>query len=146
MLFDTWAGILPPAQFRRLVIEPAAAIVTALRQRFPAVPIIGFPRLAGMMVGDYARATDVDGIGLDTSMELGLAVKVLPPRVAMQGNLDPLALVAGGPRLDEETDRVLEGFAGERAHIFNLGHGVLPETPVSHVERLVARVRGERSS
>jgi uroporphyrinogen decarboxylase len=140
MLFDTWAGILPPAQFRRLVIEPAAAIVTALRQRFPAVPIIGFPRLAGMMVGDYARATDVDGIGLDTSMELGLAVKVLPPRVAMQGNLDPLALVAGGPALREATTTILEGTKG-RPFIFNLGHGIVPQTPPEHVAALVEQVR-----
>jgi uroporphyrinogen decarboxylase len=88
---------------------------------------------------------DIDAIGLDTAVEPKAAIAALPARFVLQGNLDPLALIAGGPRLDAETDRVLEGFAAPRAHIFNLGHGVLPETPVSHVERLVARVRGERS-
>ena len=85
----------------------------------------------------------IDAIGLDTAAEPKAAVAALPERLALQGNLDPLALVAGGRRLDEEIDRVLRGFEG-RAHIFNLGHGVLPETPIAHVERLVARVRGQR--
>ena len=98
MLFDSWAGILSPAQFRRHVIGPTRAIVAALRQRHPAVPIIGFPRLAGLLIGEYAAATGVDGVGLDTSMDLGLAARAVPPRMALQGNLDPLALVAGGRR------------------------------------------------
>jgi len=141
MLFDTWAGILPPAEFRRLVIEPTAAIVSALRQRFPTVPIIGFPRLAGMMVGDYAIATRIDGIGLDTSAELGLAAKALPPRIAMQGNLDPLALVAGGRALHAAAAGILETMKG-RPFIFNLGHGIVPQTPPQHVAALVEQVRG----
>lgn len=140
MLFDTWAGILPPASFRRLVIEPTAAIVSALQQRFPTVPIIGFPRLSGMMIGDYAHATRVDGIGLDTSMELGLAAKALPPRMAMQGNLDPLALVAGGSALRGATAAILEAMQ-DRPFIFNLGHGIVPQTPTEHVAALVEQVR-----
>jgi len=141
MLFDTWAGILPPAEFRRLIIQPTTAIVSTLRQRFSTVPIIGFPRLAGMMAGDYARATRVDGIGLDTSMELGLATKALPARIAMQGNLDPLALVAGGSALRGATAAILETMKG-RPFIFNLGHGIVPQTPTEHVAALVEQVRG----
>jgi uroporphyrinogen decarboxylase len=140
MLFDTWAGILPPRQFRRLVIEPTKAIVAALRQRFPHVPVIGFPRLAGMMIGEYCMATEVQGVGLDTSMDLGLAVRALPSRVAMQGNLDPLALVAGGPALGEAVDSILGAMRG-RPFIFNLGHGIVPQTPTEHVAALVKQVR-----
>lgn len=141
MLFDTWAGILPPAEFRRLVVEPTASIVSTLRQRFPAVPVIGFPRLAGMMIGQYAHATKVDGIGLDTSMELGLAAKALPPHMAMQGNLDPLALVAGGSAQRGATGAILETMKA-RPFIFNLGHGIVPQTPPEHVAALVEQVRG----
>ncbi len=141
MLFDTWAGILPPAESRRLVIEPTEAIVSRLHQRFSAVPIIGFPRLAGMMIGEYARATKVDGIGLDTSVELDLAAKALPSRIAMQGNLDPLALVAGGSAMRGATAAALETMKG-RPFIFNLGHGVVPQTPPEHVAALVEQVRG----
>lgn len=143
MLFDTWAGILPPTQFRRLVIEPTKAIVAALRQRFPHVPVIGFPRLAGMMIGEYCSATNVQGIGLDTSMDLGLAVRAVPPRVAMQGNLDPLALVAGGPALHEAVTSILGAMRG-RPFIFNLGHGIVPQTPPEHVAALVEQVRSAR--
>ncbi len=141
MLFDTWAGILPPRQFRRLVIEPTKAIVAALRQRFPHVPVIGFPRLAGMMIGEYCMATDVQGISLDTSMELALAAKALPLRVAVQGNLDPLALVAGGSALGGAADSILGAMKGRR-FIFNLGHGIVPQTPPEHVAALVEQVRG----
>jgi uroporphyrinogen decarboxylase len=140
MLFDTWAGILSPSLFRRHVVAPTQAIVSALRQRHPMVPIIGFPRLAGLMVGDYAMTTHVDGIGLDTSMDLGLATCALPPDVAIQGNLDPLALVAGGQALRRETATVLAALKG-RPCVFNLGHGILPQTPPEHVTALVEQVR-----
>ena len=140
MLFDTWAGILPPTQFRRHVIAPAQAIVSALRQRHPTVPVIGFPRLAGLLLGDYATATQVDGIGLDTSMDLGLAARVIPTRTAIQGNLDPLALVAGGQVLRHETAAILSVSRG-RPCVFNLGHGVVPQTPPEHVAALVEQVR-----
>lgn len=140
MLFDTWAGILSPAQFRRHVIDPAAAIVDALQQRHPAVPVIGFPRLAGLSVGDYATATRVNGIGLDTSMDLRHAGRLVSPRVALQGNLDPLALVAGGPALRQEAASILDALKG-RSCVFNLGHGVMPQTPPGHVASLVEQVR-----
>ena len=140
MLFDSWAGILSPAQFRRHVIEPTQAIVNALRQLHPTVPVIGFPRLAGLLVGEYAASTRVDGIGLDTSMDLGLAARVIPARTALQGNLDPLALVAGGQALRRETATILTALKG-RPSVFNLGHGIVPHTPPEHVAALVEQVR-----
>ena len=140
MLFDTWAGILSPRLFRRHVIEPTRIIVSALRQRHSNVPVIGFPRLAGLMVGEYAAVTGVDGIGLDTSVDLRLATRVLPCQVTMQGNLDPLALVAGGDSLRHETDAILATMHG-RPHVFNLGHGIVPQTPPEHVAALVEHVR-----
>ncbi len=140
MLFDSWAGILSPPQFRRHVIEPTQAIVNALKQLHPTVPVIGFPRLAGLLVGEYAAATRVDGIGLDTSMDLGLAARVIPARTAIQGNLDPLALVAGGQALRRETAAILTALKG-RPSVFNLGHGIVPQTPPEHVAALVEQVR-----
>jgi uroporphyrinogen decarboxylase len=140
MLFDTWAGILPPAQFRQHVIEPARGIVSRLRAAHPAVPIIGFPRLGGMLIGEYARATGVDGIGLDSSMDLRLAGRAIPGRTAMQGNLDPFALVAGGPALRQQTAGILEAMRA-RPFVFNLGHGIVPQTPPEHVASLVEQVR-----
>ncbi len=140
MLFDSWAGILSPGEFRRHVIEPTRAIVAALRRRHPAVPIIGFPRLAGLLIGEYAAATDVNGVGLDTSMDVGLSGRLIPPHVALQGNLDPLALVAGGAALHQESATVLAGLKG-RPCVFNLGHGIVPQTPLDHVAALVEQVR-----
>lgn len=140
MLFDSWAGILPPSEFRRQVIRPAQAIVAGLRQRFPSVPIIGFPRLAGMMLGEYARATQVNGVGVDTSTELGFVAQTAPSGMALQGNLDPLALVAGGSALHRETASILHAMKG-RPFVFNLGHGIVPQTPPEHVTALVEQVR-----
>jgi len=140
MLFDTWAGLLAPSQFQQYVIEPARVIVAELRLRFPSLPIIGFPRLAGMMIGDYATATGVNGVGLDTSMEFARAARLIPPRIAMQGNLDPLAVIAGGSALSGETTRILQSMKG-RPSIFNLGHGIVPQTPPEHVAALVEQVR-----
>jgi uroporphyrinogen decarboxylase len=140
MLFDSWAGILSPSQFHRHVVRPTQAIVAALRQRFPAVPIIGFPRLAGLLVGDYAEATGVNAVGLDTSMDLGHAMTTIPPGVTLQGNLDPLALVAGGLPLRHETSTILTALRG-RPFVFNLGHGIVPQTPPEHVSELVELVR-----
>jgi len=143
-IFDSWAGVLPPAEFERWCVAPIAAIAAKLREKAPDAPIIAFPRGAGTQLGKFAALSDIDAIGLDTAVEPKAALRALPERLALQGNLDPLALVAGGPRLDAEIDRVLAGFA-LRAHIFNLGHGILPETPVENVARLVARARGEKS-
>jgi uroporphyrinogen decarboxylase len=140
MMFDTWAGILSPGQFRRHVVEPARTIVGALRRQYPAVPIIGFPRLAGMLIGDYVRATEVDGVGLDSSMDLRVVGRAIPERTAIQGNLDPFALVAGGLALREQTAEILEAMRG-RPFVFNLGHGIVPQTPPEHVAGLVEQVR-----
>ncbi len=141
MLFDSWAGILSPSQFHRHVIQPSKRIVASLRTRFPQIPIIGFPRLAGMLVTDYAAATLVDAVGLDTSMDLGVAARWIPPNMALQGNLDPFALVAGGASLQRETASVLAAMRG-RSFVFNLGHGIVPQTPLDHVAALVEQVRG----
>ncbi|TPG41246.1 uroporphyrinogen decarboxylase [Sphingomonas koreensis] len=143
-LFDSWAGSLSPAQFERWVIAPNAAIVAALKARHPATPVIGFPKGAGGKLGAYARETGVDAIGLDETVDPAWANAVLPGGVPVQGNLDPLALIAGGEALDAAIDRILAAFA-DRPHIFNLGHGILPDTPIAHVERLLDRVRGKNA-
>jgi uroporphyrinogen decarboxylase len=140
MLFDTWAGILSPAQFRLQVIAPISQIVRALRMRCPGVPIIAFPRLAGLMLGEFARLTGVDGVGVDGSTDLTVAATIVPPPVVLQGNLDPLALVAGGAALETETRAILSAMRGHN-FIFNLGHGIVPPTPIDHVARLTELVR-----
>jgi uroporphyrinogen decarboxylase len=143
-IFDSWAGVLPPAEFERWCVAPIAAIAAKVRAETRNARLIAFPRGASTQLTKFAGLADIDAIGLDTAAEPKAAIAALPERLTFQGNLDPLALVAGGLRLDEEIERVLSDFAG-RAHIFNLGHGVLPETPIQHVERLVARVRGQRA-
>ena len=140
-LFDSWAGSLSPVQFERWVIAPNAAIVGALRARHPTTPIIGFPKGIGGKLPAYARETHVDAIGLDETVDPEWAAAVLPADLPVQGNLDPLALVTGGPGLDEAVRRILRAFA-DRPHIFNLGHGIVQDTPVAHVEQLLAHVRG----
>jgi uroporphyrinogen decarboxylase len=139
-LFDSWAGSLSPVQFERWVIAPNAAIIAALHERHPGVPVIGFPKGAGGKIAAYANETGADAIGLDETVDPDWANAALPQGLPVQGNLDPLALIAGGSTLDAAIDRVLAAFAG-RPHIFNLGHGILPDTPIAHVERLLARVR-----
>ncbi len=140
MLFDTWAGILPPAQFRQHVTDPARAIRLRLKQFYPEVPVIGFPRLAGALIGDYVSATGIDGVGLDSGMELRFAKQVISTRTVMQGNLDPFALVAGGPALRREVASILNAAKG-RPFVFNLGHGIVPQTPLEHVASLMEQVR-----
>ena len=140
MLFDSWAGVLSPSLFRAHVVAPTRRIIAALRLRFPAVPIIGFPRLAGVMLAEYA-ATGANAIGLDTGMDPARAASMLPPGIALQGNLDPMALVAGGESMLREVDSVLSAMRG-RPFVFNLGHGIVPHTPPEHVAALVAAVRG----
>ena len=139
-IFDSWSGVLPPAEFERWCVKPLERIVAELRAERQAIPIIAFPRGAATQLIKFADLTGLSAIGLDTAVEPRAAAALLPGRLALQGNLDPLALVAGGRALDEAVARVLEGFEG-RAHIFNLGHGILPETPIAHVERLMALVR-----
>lgn len=140
-LFDSWAGSLSPAQFERWVIEPNARIVAALKVRHPAIPVIGFPKGSGGKLPDYAAGVRPDAIGLDETVSPEWADRVLPAGLPVQGNLDPMALIAGGTVLDVAIDRILAAFP-TRPHIFNLGHGIDKETPIAHVERLLARVRG----
>jgi uroporphyrinogen decarboxylase len=142
-LFDSWAGSLAPAQFEQWVIAPTARLVAALRGRYPNVPIIGFPKGAGGKLGAYARETKVSAVGLDETVDPAWAARELPKSLPVQGNLDPLALLAGGEALSRAVNRILDAFAG-RPHIFNLGHGVLQDTPIAHVEQLLALVKGER--
>ena len=140
MLFDSWAGVLSPRLFHAHVIQPTAAIVSVLRRRFPMVPVIGFPRLAGLMLGSYATETGVAAVGLDTSMDPVLVARMVPPGIALQGNLDPIALVAGGPVMQREVSAILDALHG-RAFVFNLGHGIVPQTLPEHVAALVEQVR-----
>ena len=139
-LFDSWAGSLAPDQFERWVIAPTAQIVTAFKARHPDVPVIGFPKGAGGKLGAYARETGVDAIGLDETVDPAWAAAELPRDLPVQGNLDPLALLSGGATLESAVERILSIFAG-RPHIFNLGHGIIKETPIVHVEHLLALVR-----
>jgi uroporphyrinogen decarboxylase len=141
MLFDSWAGLLPPRGFARYVITPARRIVSALRARFPHLPLIGFPRLASAQLGPYAQETGLDGVGLDTAADPALVRHAVGAKTALQGNLDPAALLAGGAALAAETENILTALSGH-PHIFNLGHGVLPATPPEHVAALLALVRG----
>lgn len=139
-LFDSWAGSLSPAQFERWVVAPNAEIVRKLRARRPDVPVIGFPKGIGAKLPDYAAGVRPDTLGLDETIDPEWANAVLPHGLPVQGNLDPLALEAGGEALDAGVDRVLAAFP-ERPHVFNLGHGIGQHTPIAHVERLLARVR-----
>ncbi len=140
-LFDSWAGSLSPQQFERWVIAPNRAIVERLRTQRPGVPIIGFPKGAGAKLVQYARETGVDAVGLDETVDPHWADANLPEGLPVQGNLDPLALIAGGKALDEAIDRILSAFP-DRPHIFNLGHGILPDTPIAHVEQMLSRLGG----
>ncbi len=139
-LFDTWAGVLGPEEFDRWCTKPAAKIVAGLRQRIPGARIIGFPRGAGTSLVSYVEDVPFDAIGLDWMINRKFARDEIQSRRPVQGNLDPMALLAGGAALDREVDAVLASFS-ERPFIFNLGHGILPETPIGNVERMVARVR-----
>ena len=139
MLFDSWAGVLSPALFRAHVVAPAKRIVAALKARHPHVPLIGFPRLAGIMARDYG-ATGVDGVGVDTGSDIAAVAAMLPARMAVQGNLDPMAVVAGGAAMAREAAGLLDAMRG-RPFIFNLGHGIVPQTPPDHVAALLEQVR-----
>ena len=135
MLFDSWAGVLPPSLFQTHVIGASRRIVTALRERFPAVPLIGFPRLAGALIGRYAVGTGVQAVAMDTAMDPVLAAALVPRTVALQGNLDPMALLAGGAAMAAEAQLILDAMRG-RPFVFNLGHGIVPQTPPAHVAAL----------
>jgi uroporphyrinogen decarboxylase len=140
-IFDTWAGVLSAQQFERWCIEPTKTIVAGVRREIPGAKIIGFPRGAGSKLWRYVQDTGVDAVGLDWTVSLVYARDHIQPVTPVQGNLDPLALRAGGAALDREVDDVMAALAGG-PFIFNLGHGILPDTPIAHVEQMLKRVRG----
>nr|WP_156898404.1 uroporphyrinogen decarboxylase [Bradyrhizobium erythrophlei] len=139
-IFDTWAGVLPPREFARWSVEPTRRIVQGVRQQIADAKIIGFPRGAGALLPGYVETTGIDGVSIDWAAEPALIRERVQSRIAIQGNLDPLALITGGAALDRAIDDVLENYASGRL-IFNLGHGILPETPIAHVEQMIKRVR-----
>jgi uroporphyrinogen decarboxylase len=142
-IFDTWAGVLPPREFQRWSVGPTKRIVEGVRAQVPDAKIIGFPRGAGALLPYYVEATGVDAVSIDWAAEPQLIRERVQTKVAVQGNLDPLALIAGGAALDRAIDDVLANY-GQGRLIFNLGHGIQPETPIAHVERMVKRVRAYR--
>lgn len=139
-IFETWAGVLDEDGFDRWCVRPAAEVVRRVRLAVPGAKVIGFPRGAGAKLERYAEVTGIDGISVDWTVPLSYARERLQPRVAVQGNLDPMVLMAGGTALEQAVRRIRAGLGGGR-FIFNLGHGILPETPVEHVRRLVDLVR-----
>ncbi|MGY4485866.1 uroporphyrinogen decarboxylase [Bradyrhizobium sp. LM3.2] len=140
-IFDTWAGVLPPAEFARWSVEPTRRIVEGVRAKVPNAKIIGFPRGAGAQLPGFVEATGVNAVSIDWTAEPAFIRERVQSKVAVQGNLDPLALITGGAALDRAVDNVLANFAQGRL-IFNLGHGIQPETPIAHVEQMLKRVRG----
>jgi len=141
-IFDSWAGSLPDDQFARWVIEPTKRMVSELKARHPDVPILGFPRGADAMAQAFALETGVDGVSCNTAMPLVFIKSELSGKTVVQGNLDPLLLVTGGDALDRRVHKIIETL-GTNPFIFNLGHGIVPQTPPEHVDRLVKLVRGE---
>lgn len=142
-LFDSWAGVLDETQFRRWVIEPTRYITRRLQISCPGVPVIGFPRGAGRLYLDYAQETGISALSLDPQVPLRWAGAELQSLKPVQGNLDPLCLLAGGDAMAAEAERILD-ILGAGPFIFNLGHGILKDTPLEHVEKLVGIVRGWR--
>lgn len=139
-IFDSWAGSLGPEDFRRWCIEPTRRIVALVRARHPDAKIIGFPRGAGVGIPDYIRATGIDAVGLETEIDRDFVREAIQPLAPVQGHLDPQLLRTGGPELDREIEAIRTAF-GDSPFVFNLGHGILPDTPIAHVERLVELVR-----
>ena len=140
-IFDTWAGVLPPSEFARWSIAPVRRMVDNVRRAIPDARIIGFPRGAGASLSHYVDQVPVNAVSIDWMAEPSFVRERVQNRIAVQGNLDPLALLAGGVALDRAVDDVLENF-GAGPLIFNLGHGILPETPIAHVEQTLRRIRG----
>jgi uroporphyrinogen decarboxylase len=140
-IFDTWAGSLPPEGFERWCVQPTKRLVAKLREKVPGTKVIGFPRGAGAHIPRYVEETGIDAVSLESEIDRTFAREQIQSQVPVQGNVDPQILLAGGAALDREVDAVLEAF-GAGPHIFNLGHGILPQTPIAHVERMLKRVRG----
>jgi uroporphyrinogen decarboxylase len=139
-IFDSWAGVLPTSEFLRWSAEPIARIIAGVRQRHPHARIIAFPRGATTRLPSFVQQTGATALGLDTAVDPEWAAKAIPETVVLQGHLDPLALFAGGKAQAEAVKTILGAYRGRR-HIFNLGHGILPETPIEHVTALVRQVR-----
>ncbi|HEX4695355.1 uroporphyrinogen decarboxylase [Sphingomonas sp.] len=139
-LFDSWSGSLAPAEFERWVIAPTARIVAALAARHPRTPVIGFPKGAGAKLAAYARETGIAAVGIDETIDPVWVNAALPAHLPVQGNLDPLALIAGGEAMTSAAGRIFTAFT-DRPHVFNLGHGIPPDTPIAHVEQLLDFVR-----
>jgi len=144
-IFDSWAGVLPQRQIRRWCFEPVGKIIAGVKARHPGVPVIVFAKGIGSRVLELARTAGADVVGLDSAIDLEFAAESIQRLCPVQGNLDPLALLAGGAALDEAVDDII-GALGAGPLIFNLGHGVLPETPLAHVERVVQRVRRQEAA
>ena len=140
-IFDTWAGVLPADEFHRWCVDPTQRIIAKVRGHIPGAKVIGFPRGVGAALLRYVEDVPVDAVGLDSTVDRVFARDQIQRRVPVQGNLDPLALLVGGAALDRAVDNILEVFS-QRPFIFNLGHGILPQTPIAHVEQMLARVRG----
>ena len=140
-LFDTWAGVLPSAEFAKWCTAPTKKIVAGVRAQRPGAKIIGFPRGAGASLGTYVDQVPVNAVSIDWTAEPSLIRERVQSKVPVQGNLDPLALLAGGAALDRAVDDVVENY-GAGPLIFNLGHGILPQTPIAHVEQTLRRIRG----
>src|SRR5581483_5192789 len=139
-IFDTWAGVLPPEQFARWCIAPVKRLIENVRREIPGAKIIGFPRGANASLPAFVDRTGVDAVSIDWMAEPSFVREHVQSRVAVQGNLDPLVLLAGGRALDRAIDDVLKNFSAG-PFIFNLGHGILPATPVAHVEQTLKRIR-----
>jgi uroporphyrinogen decarboxylase len=139
-IFDTWAGVLPPAEFARWCIAPVRQIIGNVRSEIPDAKIIGFPRGAGASLASYVESVAVNAVSIDWTAEPAFVRERVQSKTAVQGNLDPLVLLAGGKALDRAVDDILENF-GLGPFIFNLGHGILPETPIAHVEQTLRRIR-----
>lgn len=140
-IFDSWAGVLPQNEFEKWCLKPIIAIVEGLKARVPHARIIAFPRGVGSHLEAFTSHPGINALSLDTSADVNWVAREIQLKKTVQGNLDPFALIAGGRALDESVDRIKKAFDG-KPYIFNLGHGILPETPIAHVEQLVARVRG----
>jgi len=141
-IFDSWAGVLPAEEFQRWCLEPTAKIISGLRERHPHARVIAFPRGAASHIPDFAKKTGANAISLDTAVDSSWASQAIPGDVVTQGHLDPLALIAGGKALESAVRDILSAYR-HRPHIFNLGHGILPQTPIEHVEILLRIIRSE---
>jgi len=140
-IFESWALNLDENSFAALVIEPNRRIVKGVRSKIPKAPIIGFPRGAAGLLGQYASKTGVNMLGIDYATPLAFVNETVPGSVGVQGNLDPLRLVVGGEQMRKRVDEIILSFS-HRPHIFNLGHGIVPQTPIEHVSMLVNQVKG----